>query len=172
VTATDSTGELSTQTVTYTVVPSASGSGPGVTGAPTISRFSQSHRTWREGTRLATLSRKRSIPVGTTFSFTLDQPARIVLTFSKQVPGRRIGGRCVAQTSKNRRGRACRRAVTAGTLTFAAHSGPSRLSFQGRISRTRYLKPGIYTLTIVAINPAGQRSKPHTLSFAIVEPRS
>jgi hypothetical protein len=168
VTATDSAGEQSTQTVTYSVVPGAAGPGPTGTGAPTISRLSQSHRTWREGTRLATLSRKRGIPVGTTFSFTLDQAARLVFTFSRQVPGQMVGGRCVAQTNKNRRGHACRRAVPAGQLTFAAHTGPSRLAFQGRISRTRQLRPGVYTLTIVAINPAGQRSKPDALRFAIV----
>jgi hypothetical protein len=47
-----------------------------------------------------------------------------------------------------------------------------RLSFQGRISRTRQLRPGIYTLTIVAINSGGQRSEPQAPRFAIVEPPS
>jgi hypothetical protein len=59
--------------------------------------------------------------------------------------------------------------VTAGKLSFAAHPGSSRLSFQGRLSRNRQLRPGVYTLTIIAVNPTGQRSKPQALRFAIVE---
>jgi hypothetical protein len=44
----------------------------------------------------------------------------------------------------------------------------SKLSFQRRISASKRLKPGRYTLVITAMNAAGQRSKPQTLSFTIV----
>ena len=163
VSASDTAGEQSTQSVTYTVV---SGPGQHATAAPTMSRFTQSHRTWREGTRFASISRKRRIPIGTIFSFTLDQRARVVFAFTERTAGRKVGRRCVAQTSTNRRRRACQRAVAAGELTFAAHTGINKVVFQGRVSPTRRLKPGSHTVTITAINAAG-RSRPRQLTFTI-----
>jgi hypothetical protein len=59
--------------------------------------------------------------------------------------------------------------VTAGTLTFAGHSGTNKVVFQGSISRSKKLNPGRYTLVIVAMNSAGQRSAPRKLSFTIVK---
>ena len=147
VTAVDAAGERSTRTAGYTVVPRMPGSGH-PTAAPRISKLTQSHRTWREGTRLARLSRHRDIPVGTTFSFALDQRARAMLAFAKRMHGRKLGNRW--------------------TLTFAAHAGTNKVLFQGRVSRSRQLTPATYTLTITAINAAAQRSRPHTLTFTVV----
>jgi hypothetical protein len=69
---------------------------------------------------------------------------------------------------------ACKRTVTAGTLSFTGHSGMNRVVFQGRISRANKLKPGRYTLVITATNTAGQTSAgqtsaPQKLSFTIVK---
>jgi hypothetical protein len=57
--------------------------------------------------------------------------------------------------------------VIRGTLTFAGHVGLNRVSFQGRLSRTRRLALGRCTLTIRAQN-AGLPSPPATLHFKIV----
>jgi len=59
--------------------------------------------------------------------------------------------------------------VTQGTLSFNAHTGTDKISFQGRISNSRKLKPGHYTLVITATNAAGQRSNPQSLSFTITK---
>lgn len=134
---------------------------------PRISGVSQSHRTWREGNRLARVARKRP-PVGTTFSFTLNEGARVSFAFTQPARGRKVGRRCLAQTHANRRKHACKRTVTKGTLAFIAHAGRNRVSFQGVISRSRKLKPGSYTLVITA-SAAGLTSAPARLSFKIVK---
>ncbi len=140
--------------------------------APTLSSLGQTNKTWREGTALAQLSSTRAkgrkkIPVGTTFSFKLDQAARVVFTFTKPAPGRKVGKRCVAQTPRNKHKRRCKRTVTAGALTFAAHAGTNKVRFQGLISRRKKLKPGNYKLLVTA-TAAGRRSRTGTLSFTIV----
>jgi hypothetical protein len=82
---------------------------------------------------------------------------------------RKVNGKCVAPTNRNRRKRACKRTVTRGALSFSGHPGTNRVSFQGRTSRTKKLKPGTYTLVITAITATGQRSQPKSLSFTIVK---
>ena len=84
------------RTVTATFNPAP---GPRST-APSILSAAQSHARWREGTKLASLARARvrRVPVGTTFSFRLDQAAKARLAFTQAVAGRKVGGKCVAPT--------------------------------------------------------------------------
>ncbi len=141
-----------------------------LTTPPVLANASQSNRRWREGTRLASFSRKRKLPpLGTTFSFTLNELASVRFAFTQRVGGRKVNGKCVAQTKKNRHKRACKRTVTQGLLTFAGHDGTNKVSFQGRISHSKKLRPGIYTLVITATNAAGQRSAAKQLSFTILK---
>jgi hypothetical protein len=107
--------------------------------------------------------------VGTTFSFALNEPATVNFTFTHQLPGRRAKRRCVARAKKNRHRPVCRRTVVAGTLLFTAHAGENTLVFQGRLSRTRKLRPGAYTLVITATNSAGMHSAAKLLRFTIVK---
>ncbi len=138
--------------------------------APTVSNAGQSHAVWREGKRSAVLSRrsKKKAPVGTTFSFTLDQAASARFVFAQQVGGRSVKGRCVAPTKTNRRKRACKRTIKRGTLSFAAHSGLNKLAFQGLLTRSKKLPPGRYMVLISATNAAGKRSATRALRFTIV----
>jgi hypothetical protein len=78
------------------------------------------------------------------------------------------GKRCVAKAPKGRRGKSCARTVTVGALSLAGHAGLDRVAFQGRISPSKRLKPGCYTLHIVATNAAKEHSAPATLTFTIV----
>jgi hypothetical protein len=139
--------------------------------APTITAVQQSASRWRAGSKLATFSRHKGqskAPIGTTFTFSLNTQANVTFTFSQLVAGRRVHNKCVAQTKKNRRKQACKRETTAGTLTFVGHRGTDTLAFQGRISGSKKLKTGKYTVTIAAANAAGQsRSAP--LAFTIVK---
>jgi hypothetical protein len=107
-------------------------------------------------------------PVGTTFSFRLNVPATVALDFTRRMVGRKVGGRCVATTSKNRKGKACHRTVHAGALSFSGHPGVNKVVFRGRTSRAAKLKAGPYTLTVTTTSPDGQRSKPASLSFEVV----
>jgi hypothetical protein len=138
--------------------------------APTVSGLKQSHAVWREGKKAAALSRRsrKKPPVGTTFSFTLDQAARVRFAFAQQVGGRSVKGRCVAQTRSNRHKRACRRALSRGALSFAGHAGLNKVVFQGRLAGSKKLPPGRYTVVISATNAAGKRSVARSLRFAIV----
>jgi hypothetical protein len=63
----------------------------------------------------------------------------------------------------------CERTVTQGTLSFTGHTGTNGVSFQGRISASKRLRPGRYTLLITATDAAGQRSQTQSLSFTIVK---
>jgi hypothetical protein len=118
--------------------------------APVVAQARQSRLKWREGGRLAGISRARA-PIGTTFSFSLNEEATVAFSFAKHI------------------GRKGRRTATAGTLTFPGHSGTNQVTFQGRISAAKKLEPGRYTLEITATSPAGLHSTPKSLSFTIVK---
>lgn len=169
VTAANLAGSSTQTSTTHTVLPPPT-TAPAPTSSfpPKLSAVTQSRRTWRGGNKLAAIARKRKTPVGTTFSFTLNEQAQVSFAFSQRLAGRNVNDRCVAQTTKNRRRRPCNRTLIRARLTFSAHSGPNIVFFQGRISSAKKLKPGRYTLIIVAVNPAGQRSKSVALSFTIV----
>jgi hypothetical protein len=126
-------------------------------------------RRWTEGAGLPQISRRRKLPVGTTFRFTLNEAARMRFAYTQARPGRRVGRRCVPATMRNRGRRACKRTVTPGVLTFNGHTGANRVRFKGRISRRKKLRPGKYTLVITARDSAGARSVARRLAFAIVK---
>jgi alpha-tubulin suppressor-like RCC1 family protein len=168
VTATDDDGIQASAplAIAISAVPAAAAS-----VAPVITNARESHSTWREGGKLAQISRRKAKkpPVGTTFSFSLNEQASVILSFTQTVAGRKVGHRCVAKTRHNAKRKACRRTVTPGTLILSGRSGADKIVFQGRISRTRKLTPGRYTLVIMATNAAGQKSKPQKLNFTIVK---
>jgi outer membrane protein assembly factor BamB len=147
----------------------------------------ESHTRWREGNALARISalggwhsagaaavkrpRRKRLPVGDTFSFTLSRTASVRFAFTQSAPGRRVGNRCVApgthRGKTRRRVAGCTRHVIAGTLTFSGRAGVNTVQFEGRISHKRRLSAGRYTLVISA-SAAGQSSPPQRLQFTIV----
>lgn len=136
---------------------------------PVLSRVSQSARKWREGHSLPHISRKHPLPIGTTFSFSMNEPARVMFAFTQSASGRAVGGKCVAPTGANKHRRKCTLTRTIATLSFSRPAGLSRVRFQGRLSRRKELKPGRYTLVIRATNGAHQTSAPALLHFTIVK---
>jgi FG-GAP repeat len=142
---------------------------PPVAVPPIITSATQSNHLWREGAKLAHISKRRKPPVGTTFSFTLNEQASVTFAFTQRVGGRTVNHKCVAQTKKNRHKHGCKRTVTPGTMTFTGHPGTNKVSFQGRLSRSKKLGLGSYTLAITATNAAGQHSSTKQLSFTIVK---
>lgn len=144
---------------------------PATATTPKLTKATQSHARWREGSKLAVLSRKskkKKAPLGTTFSFTLDQQSTVRFAFTQQLAGRKVAGRCVAKSKKNAHKRSCKRTLTRGTLSLAAHAGANKLAFQGLIARSKKLPLGRYTLLITASNKAAQRSRAQALHFTIV----
>jgi hypothetical protein len=134
--------------------------------AATVSGLHQSARAWREGRKFTAFAGKHKPPVGTTFTFTLNVPATVQLSFTRAGAGRAVGGRCLAETKGNRKHHKC--ALIAGTLSQPAHAGVNTLTFQGRLSRGKRLAPGTYTLVLTAIGSSGHVSAPQTIKFTIV----
>ena len=156
-------GELIAQPLSAALGPSA----------PVISGASQSHRSWREGSAHPRFSRRGPRePVGTTFTFALNEPATAHFVFERETAGRRLGARCLAvprgRAHKARRPERCTRRVVSATLEFAGHPGLNRLSFAGRTSHKGRLEPGRYTLLITASNAYGS-SAPADLAFRILK---
>jgi acetyl esterase/lipase len=137
---------------------------------PVLTAVRQPARTWREGNNPPHISLRNPTrpPLGTTFSFTLNLRATVTFSFKHSTTGRKVNARCVAQTKQNRNKPRCRRTITAGTLTFTGRQGANKVSFTGRVSRTKKLGLGTYTLVISATNASG-RSAPRTLTFTIVK---
>jgi hypothetical protein len=138
---------------------------------PVVRSAHESATRWREGGALAQISRPRTRkpPVGTTFSFALNEAATVRFAFTQGARGRRVGGRCVAPTQRTRHKRQCSRTLTVATLTFAGHVGTNKVRFDGRVSRSKRLALGRFTLVITATNAAGQQSSPQRLTFTIVK---
>jgi hypothetical protein len=133
-----------------------------------IGGFSQSASSWRRGGSLPRISGAGGrAPVGTTFSFSLNEAATVSLEFSERVQGRRVGGRCVARGRANSNKPSCKRTVSTGSLPLSGHAGLNRVSFQGHLTRTRTLAPGTYGVVGVARDANGQRSASQPLSFTI-----
>ncbi|HUH81978.1 MAG TPA: hypothetical protein VLZ06_11690 [Solirubrobacteraceae bacterium] len=165
---------------TFTLLPgTGTGAAGGVLGVkesarpspPVVSNFTQSHREWRAGPALARLARSRNgpaSPVGTVFSFDVNEQTSVKLSFLREAAGRRAGGRCAPVSRKNRRRARCRLSTPAGSLSFTARPGRNRAYFQGRISVSQTLTPASYALTVTATNSAGQRSAPRSLHFTIL----
>lgn len=167
-TVTDSFGSEADRTVALVVAPR-----PGVdplqrnaASVPTITHLRQAHSAWRTGSRRATIARARRTPVGTTFSFALNVPASVRLSFSRIMVGRKTNGRCRAAPATAGGGSPCRRRTPAGALSVAAQAGNRTVRFEGRLAAARRLRPGRYVVTIVA-TVGRQASKPKTLGFTI-----
>jgi hypothetical protein len=135
---------------------------------PVVSSLAQSVSRWRAGSALARISRAGAKPPrGTTFSFALSEAATVHLSFTQALSGRSIAGRCVALTKRNSARHACRRTIAAGALALAAHARSNHVRFEGRLSATRKLQPGHYTLVLTA-TAAGLTSVARSLSFTIL----
>lgn len=120
VTATSRDDQTATRSVTYTIR----------AAAPRLGKVRQSATKWRPAT-------------GTRFSFTLERPATVTLTF-------RHAGKKV------------------GTMTVHGKRGRNTVRFAGRITNPRrMLKPGRYTVTISA-HGTGGTSTANPLTFKII----
>ena len=154
---TTTTSPLTTTTTTTTTPPVP----------PVLSHVSQTHKTWRLGTKLATISSsKKPPPVGTTFKFDLNQVAQVSFAFKQLFPARKVKGRCVPQTSHNLHASKCTRYGRSRTMSLTAGAGSDKVAFDGRVSRSTKLKNGSYEVSIQA-SAAGGRSNAVTLKFTI-----
>jgi 6-phosphogluconolactonase (cycloisomerase 2 family) len=146
----------------------SSGAGSGAVVDPVLTGLSETQKVWRAGKAPASISShsKQKVPLGTTFSFELNEAANVTFEFSDTAFGRESAKRCVAQTDKNRGKRRCTRTVIPGTLSLSAPAGTDKVVFDGRLASGKPLAPGSYTLTAVA-TASGKQSTPAKLRFTI-----
>ena len=159
ITATD--GEANSATRSATIVVPGPGSTTKTTTtiddhtAPVVSKLSRTHARFRvAGTSTATIAAHRTAkhkapktPTATTFALNLDERATLIVDITGKVKAHR---------------------VAPGTLVRAGR-GPGKVSipFSGRIGATR-LAPGSYVASVTAIDAAGNRSRPRTVTFTVV----
>jgi hypothetical protein len=149
------------QTATITVGPPPPPPPPAPT--PRLSHVRQSHHRWREPGKPT----KHAPPVGTTFSFVLNTTGRVTMTFTQRLPGRTVGGQCVAPSRRNAKRHACTRLNPRGSKSFAGENGINRREFLGNIRHLGPLPLGRYTVAFTAA-AHNLHSAPSTLRFTIV----
>ena len=119
------------------------------TTKPKLSKLKLSAKRFRIGRKLASAAAVRT---GTTIRYTLSEAATVTLSFERVHAGRKVGKRCVKAKRSNRRRKACKRyAAVKPALLFANQAAGQRgIRFEGRLSRRKTLKPGLYRLTLRA----------------------
>jgi hypothetical protein len=117
----------------------------------------------------AAKKRRGHAPDGAAITWVMNDRATVRLTVQKLVAGRRIGGRCVTATAKNRhRGKSCTRTVSAGTLSRKAIAGENTVRLTGHIGK-RKLTTGRYRVTVRATATGGRTATAKPLTFTVVK---
>ena len=125
----------------------------------------------RGGARAA--ARKGRPALGTILAFRLSTRATVGITVTRSLRGRveRAGKRtrCVPVSARAtlKRGRACVRVQTLGTVRRAGTAGLNRFVITGNVG-ARPLAPGTYRLVLVATDASGRRSAPARASIRIL----
>jgi hypothetical protein len=104
-------------------------------------------------------------------SYRLSEAARVRFTVQSRRLGRRRGKSCVKPTPKLRGAKKCRRyvGVHGSFARSRGAAGADRFHFSGRVAG-HALRPGFYRLSAVATDKSGNRSKPATYGFRILNP--
>lgn len=132
-----------------------------------IGALRQSHKRWSEPPRHRRAVGDR-VARGTTFSFTLSQPATVQLTFSLVRGGRLVRGICKPAAHHSATRPSCTYSTRVGALTVLGHAGVNRIRFAGRLSRARMLHQGRYRLAASALNAHGVSAAARTLLFTVL----
>jgi alpha-tubulin suppressor-like RCC1 family protein len=137
------------------------------TQPPVLQNVHQSSTRWRKGNSLAHASHGRLLPIGTVFSFLLNEQASVSFRFIELY--RSHDRKCLAKQLTSVYRKSCTHAIRRGTLAVPGHSGINAVNFVGRISRFSALRQGRYGVIISAVNLAGQRSRLTLLQFTIAD---
>jgi streptogramin lyase len=136
------------------------GGGGGTVVDRVAPRFTEDLAVTRSSFRAGTSSQR-----GTTFEFSLSEPGRVEITIARKRTGRRVNGRCVSPTRRNRSRSRCDLFTTVGTLRRDGRQGANAVRFSGRLNG-RNLR-GTYRASAVATDPAGNSSRPSRVTFTV-----
>jgi hypothetical protein len=142
-------------TATIEVKPEVITPPPPDTTAPTVTGITMKPKKWRRTAR----PKKSRTPIGTRIKFNLSETADVTLRFQKVLPGRKVGGKCVAPTAKRKKRPKCNRFVSVGRKTFdGLAAGANSVRSRGGLNSGR-LKVGKFRLNVSAKDAAGNASK-------------
>ena len=106
---------------------------------------------------IASRRKKPTAPLGTTVSYSLSAAASVSFTLQKLTTGRKVGKKCVKQTSQNEGHGKCPLAKPVkGSFSQSGVAGQNTFKFSGRIGG-RSLAPGRYELVASAAAPSNAR---------------
>lgn len=143
---------------------------PGVPGVPPAPTTPQD-RTAPKLTRLKASKPSFVAGKGTTFGFTLSEPAALKLTITRATIGRRVGKACRPTSRANRSRRRCTYDKVVTTIRRPSlKAGAAKVAFSGKVGARR-LTNGTYEAVFVATDAAGNASKPLTLRIKVVRRR-
>jgi hypothetical protein len=143
------------------------------TTAPVISKLELAHKSFALGAKATATSaatkKKHKTASGTTFTFTLSENATTRIAIVRRVKGHRASTKRPCAAAKRGQKLNCTRTVTELTLVRAhTAKGANRVAFSGRYGKRKHLVNGSYTATLTATDPTGNRSKPHSVTFSVV----
>jgi PKD repeat protein len=104
---------------------------------------------------------------GTSFRYTLNEPATVRFKIERKTAGRLSGKRCVRPLPRNRILKSCFRFKLLGSRSQAAKAGANKLKWNGKL-KGKPLPAGSYRATVVATDKAGGRSAPKTVGFRVL----
>jgi hypothetical protein len=156
-TATDSEGNSASRSGTVAVAD---------TLAPKVLAFGMTKRAFAVGPARAARASRRP-PRGTVFRVKLSERATARIAIQRARPGRRARGRCRKPSARLSGRPKCTRWTRLGTLRTKLPAGSRRVPFSGRLGR-RALRPGQHRAVLVAVDAAGNRSRPRAVGFRVV----
>jgi hypothetical protein len=125
---------------------------------PVVSDFKYSTNKFAVNTKGKVLSATKAAK-GTTIILTLSEAAHVTIVMNLKGTGRKVGGVCVKQTSKNIKKKKCSYYPKQFHFERDLPLGTSNLGFSGRIkvgSKTKALPPGSYVATAYPFNIPSQ----------------
>jgi hypothetical protein len=116
---------------------------------------------------LALAPKRFTASAGSEVGLAVDEAGTVRFTVQRRTTGRKVGGKCKAQTRANRARKACTRWVRAkGSLSVNVMAGETSVAFFGRVGG-KTLKPGRYRLSARATDAAGNVSLTRRAAFRI-----
>lgn len=116
-------------------------------------------------------AKSSTIPLGTVVRYKLTQPAKVTLSFARQITGAIVTRHhkrvCVAKRRASSGHARCFVYSAVGSMRHASAAGTTNLAFSGLLGR-HALAPGRYRLTAVASAGAHARSRSVTTLFTVV----
>lgn len=104
--------------------------------------------------------------VGTVINYEVSEDATVKAVFKRVRSGRKVAGRCVAPTRRNRNRQRCTRLTNVGTLEQTTASTTGSINFFGMF-RGKPLKVGRYRIELTATDVAGNKSTKKNLTLRV-----